>query len=131
MQTLTISKPRVAIDAELRHLLEEQEEKCTIVHCRISSADGNMMRIWPSTFLVQDDGTRKALIKAFNISLMPMWTYYPEGSGNAEFTLVFEGLSGNCRSFHLLEDIPEPGAFFTIEVARNQSDVYRVEVKAG
>lgn len=131
MQTLTISKPRVAIDAEVRHLLEEKEEKCTIVHCRVPTGDGNMMRIWPSTFLVQQDGTRKQMIKAFNISVMPLWTFYPEGADNAEFTLVFEGLDRTCSSFHLVEDIPEPGAFFSHDIARNRTDVYEVEVEAG
>lgn len=126
--SIVISKPQVEIDAAIRNLLQVQEEKLTIVHCRFKVEGGTMYRIWPQTFLIEDGGRRRKLIKAFNISLMPHWTIYFNDLGTVQFTLIFEGLSGNCNNFTLLEDIPEPGGFFTEIILRNKSDVYDVEV---
>ncbi len=128
MSTITIAKPQVQIDEAVQQLLQVEEESCTIVHCRIFTEEPTMIRIWPQTFLVQDTGNRCKLIRAFNISMMPDWTYFPVKSGFIRFTLVFEGLDKQCRSFELLEDIQEPGAFYSNPIIRNNSDVYQAEV---
>ena len=124
---ITTAQPQVQIDEALKVLLQQQTENCTIVHCTYASDDEAMaVRIWPSTFLVQQDGSRSKLVKAFNISLMPHWTYHE--SGTARFTLVFEGLSRACTHFQLFEDIPEPGGFYSDNISRNSTDVYKAEV---
>ncbi|MEO7523833.1 MAG: hypothetical protein ABIT58_07045 [Ferruginibacter sp.] len=128
INTVTIAKPQVVIDEAVKLLTKEELEKCTIVHCKLYSSEESMLRIWPSTFLIENDGSRRELIKAFNISLMPDWTVYPSGNSMIGFTLVFEGLSKNCNSFQLLEDIPEPGGFYTDTILRNKTDVYQAEV---
>lgn len=130
MNTATIVKPQVALDEVVKALTVEELEKCTIVHCKLYNSQDTMLRIWPSTFLIENDGSRRELIKAFNISLMPDWTMYPNGNTHIGFTLVFEGLGKSCSSFQLLEDIPEPGGFYTSTILRNKTDVYQVEVKS-
>jgi len=127
--SIEIARPQVEIDAAIKTLLQLEEEKLTIVHCRFGVEGGSMYRIWPQTFLIEDNGSRRKLIKAFNISLMPHWTIYFNESGTVRFTLIFEGLSGKCNSFTLLEDIREPGGFYTEVLYRNKSDVYAVEVR--
>lgn len=130
MSSVTIAKPQVEVDEAVKLLLDEQEEKCTIVHCHFYAASETMVRIWPSTYLIEDNGARRKMIKAFNISLMPQWTYHPEPTGVIRFTLVFEGLGKNCSTFELLEEIPEPFGFYTDVITRNSTDVYQVQVKS-
>lgn len=128
--SIEIARPQVEIDAAVKELLQLQPEKCTIVHCRFAVEGGSMYRIWPQTFLIEDGGSRRKLIKAFNISLMPHWTIYFNELGVVRFTLIFDGLSRNCSNFTLLEDIPEPGGFYSEIVLRNKSDVYEVLVQS-
>jgi len=126
--SVTIAKPQVEIDAALKELIQHQIERCTIVHCRFYTQFPTGVRIWPTTFLIEDSNRKVKLLKAFNISLMPHWTQHFIFDDFIRFTLVFEGLSKPCRSFHLLEDISEPFAFYSKEIFRNNSDVYFTEV---
>jgi len=110
-----------------KELIETQvladEERQTIVHC--NCGDVYAYRVWPSTYLIETESGKKAkLLHAFNISLAPLWT---ENNGKG-FALVFEGLSKGCRSFDLIEIIPEPGGFEVKGIARNNSDVYSVNL---
>ena len=59
---------------------------------------------------------------------MPHWTQHFVVNDFVRFTLVFEGLSKLCKSFYLLEDIPESYAFYPGKIMRNQTDVYYTEV---
>jgi hypothetical protein len=130
MSKTSISKTRVAIDEEVNALMQESLEQSTILHCTLVNEEASYLRIWPGTFLIEDNGVRRELVKAFNISLMPEWTSYPAGNQPIKFTLVFEGLSKTCGSFYLLEDIPQPGGFFTDSILRNKTDVYNAEVSS-
>lgn len=98
-------------------------EKYTIVHCikRIATS----VRIWPTTFLVQDNGEKKKLVAAYNISKYPNWEWI---EADHQFTLVFEGLDKECKTFDLLEDIPEPGGFEVNSIVRNCTDVYSLKI---
>lgn len=128
MDSLTIARPQVEIDAALKELISEQTEQCTIVHCRYFTNEPSGVRIWPTTFLVENTGIRCKLIKAFNISIMPEWTFHLTENDFIRFTLVFEALSSSCNSFYLQEDIPQPYAFYSGDIAKNSSGVYTVEV---
>lgn len=128
MSNITIAKPQVEIDVALKELVEMQTEDCTIVHCRYFSEEPTGVRIWPSTFLIEDTGGKRKLIKNFNISIMPEWTFHFVKNEFIRFTLVFEGLSKACSSFVLKEDIPQPFGFFTKKVLKNNTGVYTVEV---
>lgn len=121
--TTTIAEPvfKPGISFQVAH--DALEERCTIVHCTV--LEETLIRIWPTTFLVQDNGERKGLLQAYHITAYPYWKYVPPGH---TFTLVFEGLDKTCFLFDLLEDIPEPGGFHIENIERNKSDVYKVEV---
>ena len=59
---------------------------------------------------------------------MPEWTLCVTNNNRVSFTLVFEGLSKSCTDFYLIEDIPEPGGFYSDPIKRNESDVYVTDV---
>lgn len=117
-------KPRFAPEITFEVSSDVLEERTTIVHCIL--LEDSFIRIWPTTYLVQDDGVRKPMIQAFNIVSYPNWKLVPAGH---RFTLVFEGLDKGCSVFELVEDIPEPGGFRSGPLQRNSSDVYSLEVK--
>ncbi len=102
----------------------ESKERQTIIHCTYKPEMA--VRIWPSTFLIEKESGRKAkLLTAFNISFAPEWTFATNGN---KFTLIFEGLSKECAQFDLMEIIPLPDPFVVRNIARNQSDVYHINV---
>ncbi len=128
MSSITIAKPQVQIDEAIKKLVELQPEQCTIVHCRYYTTEPAGVRIWPTTYLVEDDGLRCKLVKAFNISIMPEWTFHFTENDYIRFTLVFEALSKSCNSFYLLEDIKQPYGFYSESITKNSSGVYTAEV---
>ena len=129
MEKLLVQNTDIVTEEVIRRLTQEQIEQFTIVHCRIFSIYPTKMRIWPSTFLVEEEGNRRKLLHNFNISLYPGWTDYFVKNDYIRFTLVFEGLSKGCRQFHLLEEIPEPFGFYSGKILRNNSDVYQAELR--
>ncbi len=126
--SVTIAKPLIEIDAQIKELIQHETERCTIVHCRLFTEEPTGVRVWPTTFLIEDNGRKVELIKAFNISLAPDWTHHFVYHDFIRFTLVFEGLSKPCVNFHLIEEITEPFAFYSKEISRNKLDVYFTEV---
>lgn len=114
-----VFKPAISFQVDTAAL----EERCTIVHCVLP--EETLVRIWPTTFLVQQDGTRKTLLQAYGITRYPYWTWAEPGYC---FTLVFEGLDRSCTLFDLYEDIPQPGGFHIRDIPRNGQDVYTVEI---
>ncbi|GAA4318732.1 hypothetical protein [Flaviaesturariibacter amylovorans] len=115
----TIAQP--VFKPEISFAVEAVEERATIVHCTMT--EFTAARIWPSTFLIQEDGVRKGLLQAYGITAYPNWKWLLPGE---TFTLVFEGLDKHCLLFDLLEEIPEPGGFHIANIERNKSDVYRL-----
>lgn len=128
MSFTTISRPKIEVDAAIQEIIRYEHERMTIVHCKVYTPEPTGIRIWPTTFLVQEDGTRSKLLHAFNISFYPHWTLHSVYDQEICFTLVFEGLKSSCNQFFLLEDIPEPGGFYSAAVARNDTDVYEVDL---
>jgi hypothetical protein len=123
-----LATPQIEIDKAIKEMIQQQPERCTIVHCRFFTKELCGVRIWPNTFLTEDNGRKCKLIKAFNISLMPGWTEHFVVNDFIRFTLVFEGLSKACAFFHLQEEIPEAYAFYSKKIKRNTTDVYLTEV---
>lgn len=118
-----MNSPETVVEEEIEVKTLESEERQTIVHCTCIGEASEAYRIWPSTYLVEHGSDRRAkLITAFNISFAPTWTLN-DGRG---FTLIFEGLSKNCRSFDLIEMIPQAGGFEVFNIQRNNMDVYHV-----
>ena len=128
MSSVTIAKPQVQIDEAVKELIALQPEQCSIVHCRYYTTEPAGVRIWPTTYLVGDDGIRSKLVKAFNISIMPQWTFHFTENDYIRFTLVFEALSESCRKFYVLEDIRQPYGFYSEMISKNSSGVYTAEV---
>ena len=124
----TIAKPEIEVDRAIKELIAQETERCVIVHCRFFVEELSAIRIWPTTYLIEDSGRKRKLIKPYNIALMPNWTQHFVANDFIRFTLVFEGLSKACNSFYLLEDIREPYAFYTEKIMRNRTDVYFTEV---
>ena len=127
----TLVKPDIA--KEILEMLKPEtlEEKQVIVHCCFPASPmwGNLIRIWPSTFLIdKKSGHESKLMYAENIAVFPYWT---EVSPMKDFwfTLIFSGLPKDCKSFDLQEMIPEEGGFWVQNIKRNSSDVYRVKIE--
>ncbi|MDO5616897.1 MAG: hypothetical protein Q4G16_11945 [Cruoricaptor ignavus] len=126
----TIVKPTIA--EELLEALQTkvEEEKQVIVHCCFPASpyDGNLIRIWKSTFLIDRfSGHRSQLIHAENITFYPYWTIVP-AMQDYWFTLVFSGLPSDCKTFDLIEEIPQEGGFSVKNIKRNNTDIYRVKI---
>lgn len=122
--------PGVELDeATVKSLLPKAEKEAqVIVHCFYNSF-GESIRIWKTTFL-NDNGSRhrSRLLLAENITFYPKWMPVARGK-TARFTLVFSGLPKGCRSFDLVEDIPQPGGFLIRNIKRNGTDVYSLEIR--
>jgi hypothetical protein len=116
-----------------RELVKIEEEKQVIVHCSLMAIPGSMIRIWPTTYLIsQQGGDKIPLAHAENITYAPRWTLF-EGAGFFTFTLIFKGLPSECISFDLVEEAhnnnmgPEELQLFTLrDIQRNETDVYHV-----
>ena len=125
------SKLRPKIDEALKSEIKSNtdNEQQVIIHCKYAaSAEGDMIRIWKSTFLYARDSSHKSsLINTQKISIYPNWTFV-NGNKVFYFTLIFSGLPRSCKSFDLIENIPEPGGFFVENISRTNLDVYNVEI---
>ena len=120
------------IEKELLESLQEkfEEEKQVIVNCYYHSSSGfDMIRVWPSTFLIDLDSDHVSqLIHAENISMFPQWTDVPYGKDYC-FTLIFSGLPKSCERFDLAEIIPESNGFYVESIKRNKTDIYHVKIE--
>lgn len=123
--------PKIKVDTETRlHLLTDLEEEAqVIVHCNFHAPnEASLIRIWQTTYLFPHRSAHKSrLLHVENISLFPLWTGVAANEVYA-FTLIFSPLPKSCRSFDLIEKIPESGGFEVLNIARNETDVYRVRI---
>ena len=124
-----IAKPEVDVDTLTSVDASTLEDSFVYVHCYFRNSYKDMLiRIWKSTFLVdKDSATRSKLIHVENISMAPQWTQIPDGV-TYNFLLIFSALPKSCRSFDLLEDIPQSGGFFVENIQRNETDVYHIDL---
>lgn len=126
-----IVKPTIELDFHAKELISifPKAEKQTIIHCKFCHNSFLLpkIRIWRSTFLRPKGSYQDCkLIGAYNIAYYPDWTLVKPHSTHY-FTLIFEGLPSDCKSFDLEEDITEEGGFFVSNISRNESDIYHVE----
>lgn len=119
----TIIKPVFTPEINFNVQLLIIEERATIIHCILQKS--TMIRIWKTTYLVQEDGNRKNLLHVYNIPEHPTWKNVEAGH---TFTLIFEALDKNCKLFNLEEQIPEPGGFIIKRIKRNKTDVYKISL---
>mgnify|MGYP003599093710 FL=1 len=121
-----VLEEKIFIDSDLLTNIEEESQ--VIIHCSMTADEyANAARIWSSTFIIDNQsGKRCQLVFADGITMYPNWTYIEEGS-SLNFTLIFNGLPKSCKSFDLVEIIPQAGGFEYRKINRNKSDVYHVE----
>lgn len=118
-----VASPETFIEPQL--LQETEEERGIIVHCKILS-NGDFLRIWKSTYLIELNGSARASLQfALDISVAPEWCFIERADGYSYFTLIFQTLPKPVSSFVLQEVIPEPGGFTSATIQRNQTDVYQ------
>jgi hypothetical protein len=124
-------KVKPEIDTDTLTSIDSQglEDSFIYVHCYFQNSFKDMLiRIWKSTFLVdKNSSARSSLVHAENISIAPQWTHIPDGV-TYNFLLIFAGLPKSCRTFDLVEDIPQPGGFFVENISRNDTDVYHIDL---
>ena len=122
----TILEEKIFIDSALLTSIEEESQ--VIIHCKMTADEySNAARIWPSTYLIDNQNNKNCqLVYAEGITMYPTWTYIEEGS-SLDFTLIFNGLSKSCKSFDLVELIPQAGGFEYRKIPRNNSYVYYIE----
>ena len=125
------AKPKTKVDVAIKYDVQQiiDEERQVTVHCKYDAGnEGDGIRIWKSTFLYARDSSHKSsLIHTLKISIYPSWTFIEPGK-SFYFTLIFSGLPSSCKSFDLIENIPEPGGFFVENISRNDLDVYNVDI---
>lgn len=130
MEVPAAPPPVLPLDPELRAaLLADVEEQGQVtVHCTLRSEWADMVRIWPSTYLIcSNTGERSRLLHAEGITYAPLWQPILPGAV-LHFTLVFEPLPKHCILFDLVEEIPDPGGFHCPSILRNAMDLYHVEL---
>jgi hypothetical protein len=123
----TVIEEIIEIAPELLQQVKTQVEKQVIVHCTVTGIPNyNTVRVWPTIYLISKEFDRKSkLLHHFNIALYPD-SQLIGATGKHHFTLIFEGLPSSCKYFDIVEIIPEKGAFEARNIARNESDTYRV-----
>ena len=123
------TKPEIGSDTLTSIDADALEDSYVYVHCYFQNSFKDMLiRIWKSTFLIdKGSSSRSKLVHAENISFAPQWTQIPDGV-NYNFLLIFSALPKSCQTFDLLEDIPQPGGFYVENIARNETDVYHINL---
>jgi hypothetical protein len=118
--------PVKKIHDKIKEKNKHQEDKQVIVHCKFYGTGNTRIRIWASTYLVDNNsGHTSKLLTAYNIPFYPVWKNVEKGE-TINFTLIFAGLPKSCETFDLYEEIPQRGGFFKNNIKRNQSDVYTI-----
>lgn len=133
MATITKDIPAVkpAIDVDVLTSIDPNSltDSYVYVHCHYQNVyDEMFIRIWQTTFLIdRASGSRAKLVHVENISYAPVWTHIP-GKQLYTFLLIFSSLPKDCKTFDLVEDIPQAGGFFVSGISRNEQDVYHVTI---
>lgn len=125
----TITREKISILSELKELQQLEEKGQVILHCLMPAPfPMTLIRIWPSTFLLDREGQRVAsLVHPEGIPLAPTWM--PVWGSYARFTLIFSGLDKTVTSFRMQEYCNgEGGAMESQWIERNQTDVYQVKL---
>jgi hypothetical protein len=129
VKTKQIIKPKIDSCITEKVLRELNTEKQVIVHFEFKNGfEFQMIRIWQTTYLYDLNSKHKSkLLNAFNIPFSPIWLQI-EPLKVFNFTLVFSGLPKSCKTFDLVEEIPQSGGFYFGKIKRNKSDVYRIRM---
>lgn len=127
---IIVAEPQVVTDISEQLATAVTPEKQTILHCRLKTSFFTYIRIHATTYLIENTGKKCKLITTVDISVAPEWCAGNYESGYNYFTLIFEGLSNDCASFHLQEFAGpmETNLFETAVIERNKTDVYEAVI---
>jgi hypothetical protein len=127
---IIVAEPQVETDISEKLATAVSPEKQTVLHCRLKTSFFTYIRIHPTTYLIENTGNKCKLITTVDISVAPEWCAGNYESGYNFFTLIFEGLSNDCASFHLQEFAGpmETNLFETAVIERNKTDVYEAVI---
>jgi hypothetical protein len=124
-------QPQTEVEEVVKFQLKDEVdvESQVIIHCNYTPKQwGEGIRIWPSTFLYDNNSPHKSeLLYSENISKFPQWTFLRPFK-TAHFTLVFSGLPKSCSSFNLIEEIPQKDGFEFLNILRNKTDIYHIDL---
>lgn len=124
----TLIEEKIEIAPELLEQINTHEEKQVIVHCSLTGHSylESTVRVWPTTYLIPKGAAKKCkILHHFNIVMYPKYQIL-KVNDTLHFTLIFEGLPTDCKSFDLVEIISEAGAFEARNIQRNKQDVYKL-----
>lgn len=122
-----IKNPKIEIDNALLEEIKHQTEKQVIVHCYFyPQSFFSRYRVSKNTYL-KSGSYISQLVECYNISYSPTWTPVIGTGKKIFFTLIFQGLPKDCKSFNLIEDISVGNGFYG-SFNRCDSDVYTLEV---
>lgn len=122
--------PTIEIAPEIKNALSELSKvnSQVIIHCSINLDKNAFVFLKKNTYLKANDGEHiSQLVYYENISIDPVRTSFEKGMCN--FSLVFEGLPKDCKSFDLIEETQELCPFTKLNNKRNTSDVYIIKFK--
>lgn len=126
-----LKKTQFKLDKATRQQLmaNTQGEAQVVIQCSYTPKGfWEQIRIWNSTFLIpKGKGHKSKLLHCENISTYPAWTPVEAGK-TMHFSLYFSSLPAGCKSFDLIEEIPEDGGFEARNIQRNGSDIYHVVI---
>jgi hypothetical protein len=116
----------------LQQLKEEfKEEAQTLVHCNYVSkrkyTNGGWVNIYPTTFLVHENEVIPMLY-AVNIPIAPNIHVFKSAGELKQFTLIFPPIPKEWYSFSLIENCNDHEGFVVINIERNDSGVYEVNI---
>lgn len=120
--------PPIVLHRPMAEFMAEQEERCTILHCRYYYLKPTRIRVCPEIVLVEDFETDLKLIAAYGIETCPNWTNLMGWDSYYHFTLVFEGTSKECERLALYEGYPERQGFLSLMFPKNKTGVYHIDV---
>lgn len=131
VKTMPLKKIKLDLDTATRNQLKRstKEEAQVVVQCAYTPKGfWEQIRIWNSTYLIpRGHGDKSKLLHCENISVYPTWTAVEAGK-TMHFSLFFSALPAGCKSFDLIEVIPENGGFDVRNIQRNNSDIYHVVI---
>jgi|JI10StandDraft_1071094.scaffolds.fasta_scaffold1731991_1 hypothetical protein len=130
IKEIPIVKPEIGTEVLTSIDPNSLTDSYVYVHCHYQNEfDEMFIRVWRTTFLIdRTSDSRAQLVHAENISYAPQWTFIP-GKQLYTFLLIFSALPKNCKTFDLVEDIPQAGGFHVSGIGRNEQDVYHVTIE--
>ena len=135
MSTKNNSSKSIAVKIDHQSLQQLKndfkEDAQTLVHCSYVSKtkyiNGGWVNIYPTTFLVHENEVLP-MLHAFNVPIAPNTHVFKRVGELKQFTLVFPAVPKEWDTFSLIENCNDHEGFVVINIERNDSGVYEVNI---